>query len=78
MRSPSFSGISLIAVLVSLFAGIRRVDATSVVVDDANTARITYSTGWNDLNDLVKPTKESAYNETFLPCVWCYHMFTWH
>src|SRR5258708_1008899 len=65
MRSSSFSRISLIAVLVFLFAGIRRVDATSVVVDDANTARITYSTGWKDFNDLVKPTKEGAYNETF-------------
>ena len=78
MLSSPFSGISLIAVLVFLFARTRLVDATRVIVDDANTARITYSTGWKDLNDLDMPTKESADNGTFHPCVWCYHMLTWH
>ena len=78
MLSSPVSGISLIAVLVFLFAGTRRVGATRVVVDDANTARITYSTGWKEYNDFVMPTKESAYNETFLLCVWCHHMLTWH
>ena len=70
-----FSGISLAAVLV---AGTRLADATNVVVDDSNTARITYSTGWKDFIDLVMPTKGSAYNETFHPWVWWHHMLTWH
>ena len=67
MLSSPFSGISLIAVLV--FLGTRLVDATKVVVDDSNTARITYSTGWKEFNDLVMPTMENAYNGTFHSCV---------
>ena len=78
MLSSLFFGISLIAVLVFIFVGARLVDAERVVVDDANTARITYSTGWKDFNDLVMPTTENAYNGTFHPCAWCHHMFTWH
>ena len=78
MLSSLFSGISLAAVLVFLLAGTRLVDATHVVVDDSNTARIIYSTGWKDFIDLVMPTKGSAYNGTFHPCVWWHHMLTWH
>ena len=78
MLSPLFSGISLAAVLVFLFARTRLVDATNVVVDDSNTARIIYSTGWKDFIDLVMPVKGSAYNGTFHPCVWWHHMLTWH
>ena len=78
MLSSPFSKFSLIAVLVFLFAGTRLVGATRVVVDDSNIARITYSTGWKDFNDLVMPSKESAYNGTFHPCVWCHHMLTWY
>jgi hypothetical protein len=47
-------------------------DARSVVVDDANTDRITYSSGWKEFNDctcLVQPTKASANNGTYHPCV---------
>ncbi len=72
MLSSSFFGISLLAVLVFLFVRARLVGATSVVVDDANTARVTYSTGWKDFKDctcLVKPAEASAYNGTFHPCV---------
>jgi len=81
MLSSCF-GISLIAVLASLFAGMRLVDATSIVVDDANTARVTYSAGWKHFNDcacLVElAAKASAYNGTFHPCVWYHRMLTWH
>ena len=81
MLSPC-SGISLIVVVIYLFAGrMRLVDATSVVVDDTNTAQVTYSTGWKHFNDcacLVKPTKANAYNGTFHPFVWYHRMLTWH
>jgi archaellin len=66
MLSSSLSGISLIAVIVFLFAGMRPVDATSVavVVDDANTAQVTYSES-NDFKDctcLVTPSQIESNN----------------
>jgi phosphatidylserine/phosphatidylglycerophosphate/cardiolipin synthase-like enzyme len=68
MLSFLLSQFSLTVALILSFAG-TRLDAKSVIVDDADTTKITYSSGWNIGNDCSKcsanPIKSQAFEETW-------------
>jgi len=71
MLSP-FSQISFVAVLVLIFTG-ARLDAKSVIVDDTDASKITYSSGWLAGNTctgcFAQPDKTQAFNGTWHECV---------
>jgi hypothetical protein len=68
MLSLSLSQFSFIAALTLFFAG-TRLDAKSVIVDDADTTNITYSSGWNIGNDcpscFAQPSTLRAFDRTW-------------
>jgi hypothetical protein len=68
----SVSQLSFTAALVLLLAG-TLLDAKSVIVDDTDTSKITYTSGWLVGNTctgcFAKPDPSQAFNGTWHECV---------
>ena len=83
MLSLSLSQYLFPTALVLFFAG-TRVDAENIIVDDANTSKIGYSSGsgWQPGNTcagcFAQPDRTQAYDGTWHECAWYRCMLAWY
>jgi len=80
MLSPSSSQLFFAAALILSFAG-TLLDGKSVIVDDADTKNITYSSGWNIGNNcsrcFAQPAESQAFDGTWHEWVCYRRMHNW-